>query len=282
MPPLPRPTSAGPRGLGALRRLGTVSDLLFLYECDTREITQLKAVADRLGLSVQAASHTFRGLRRRGLVEIRGGRYLPTVVGVEWLHRALGDLQTDLAERLDRLHIVRATRALAGAAVTAGAPVVLTLEDGVLVARPGDRGPSRGVARTAAARGALVEVDDLEGIVPLRRGTLRMILLPSDAIGAGGVATGLARALDAAPYGLLAAQGLESYHLVGRAAPGRPVLRFGIVAAVEEATRLGIDCTVVVLDREVPRLLNQFEGTSPPPIEFSTVRPGPRSRAGRR
>ena len=281
MPPLPRPSAAAPRGLGALRRLGTVSDLLFLYECDTREITQLRAVADRLGLSVQAASHTFRGLRRRGLVELRGGRYLPTVAGVEWLHRALGDLQLDLADRLDRLHIVRATRALAGTAIRAGAAVVLQLEDGLLVARPGDRGPSRGVARAAAAPGELIEIDDLEGIVPLRRGVVRLLLLPGDAPIGPALADGLRRALRAAPPGLLAAQGLEATHLVGRALPDRAVVRFGIAAAVEEASRLGIDCTVVVLDRELPRLLTQFEGIAPPPFEFSTIAGSARPRRAR-
>jgi len=259
-------------GLEALRRLGAVSDLLFLYECATRDVPQLRTIADRFGVSVQAASHTFRGLARRGLVELREGRYLPTVAGVDWLHSAFESLRVDLADRLERLPIVRATRAVAGAAIPAGAAVVLTLEDGLLVARPGRRGPSRGVARAAARRGELVEVERLQGIVPLRRGSLRVVTLPGPAISDPRLVARLAAVLTATPRGLLAAHGLEAYHLVGRAAPGRPVVRFGIPAAAEEATRLGIDCTVVVLDRDAPRLLQPFERSGPRAIDFVSVR----------
>jgi predicted transcriptional regulator len=249
-----------------------VSDLLFLYECATRDVAQLRAIADRLGLTVQAASHTFRGLARRGLVELRGGRYRPTVSGVDWLHSALGGLQTDLADRLERLHIVRSTRALARSSIPSGARVVLSVEDGVLVARRGTRGASRGFARSSARRGELVDVEDLEGIVSLRRGAVRVLTLPQEAVRNPRLVPALAATLRKAPSGLLAAQGLEAYHLLGRAAPGRSILRFGIAAAIEEAARLGIDCTVVVLDRETPYLLHQFEVVQPPSLDFVAVR----------
>jgi putative transcriptional regulator len=264
---------AGPgRGLEALRRLGAVSDLLFLYECATRDVAQLRTIADQIGVSVQAASHTFRGLARRGLAEQREGRYRPTVAGVDWLHSVLGGLHVDLADRLERLPIIRATHAVARSAIPAGASVVLAIEDGTLVARPGRRGPSRGVAQAAARTGELVAVEGLEGIVPLRRGSLRVVTLPAARISDSRLTRRLASELADAPPGLVAAQGLEAYHLVARAYRGRPVLRFGISAAVDEATQLGIDCTVVVLDREAPRFLQQFRHPRPPTIEFVSIR----------
>ncbi|EQD48967.1 transcriptional regulator, MarR family, partial [mine drainage metagenome] len=152
---------AGARGLAALRRLGAVSDLLFLYEAETRSIPHLREIADRLGLSVQAASHSFRSLRRRGLAEFRDGRYRPTVRGVDWLHAALGGVRDDLAERLDRLHIVRTTRAIAGAPVAQGEIVSLEIVDGILTARPGAGAGSRGRAQDPAGAGELVEVGEL-------------------------------------------------------------------------------------------------------------------------
>ena len=85
------------------------------------------AIADRLGLSVQAASHTFRGLARRGLAELKEGRYRPTVAGVDWLHSALGTVRDDLSERLDRLPIVRTTRAIAASNLAAGSKVGLSI-----------------------------------------------------------------------------------------------------------------------------------------------------------
>lgn len=262
---------AGATGLGALRRVGTVADLLFLYECTTREVGQLRTVARRLGLTVQAVSHRFRALARRGLVDQRDGRYRPTVAGVAWLHATLDDLEKDLAGRLDRLHIVRTTPALARAPIAAGESVVLSVEDGVLTARPGRAGPSRGVARNGARPDELVDVAELEGIVPLRPGTVRVIVLPSDRVREGSLPRSLAATLRSDSVGLLAAEGLEAYHLVRRAAHGTPVIRFGIAAAVEEATRLGIDCAVVVVDREVPRLLDRFAGPNPPGLEFVSL-----------
>jgi putative transcriptional regulator len=248
-----------------------VSDLLFLYECATREVAQLRTIADRLGLSVQAASHTFRGLARRGLAELKEGRYRPTVAGVDWLHSVLGTVRDDLTDRLGRLPIVRTTQAIAATRLPAGSRVVLSLRDGLLTARAGTSGASRGTVRAPARKGELVEVRDLEGIVPLPNGRLRVLSLSADRLHDPRLVRSL-RALVSSPAGgLLAAQGLEAYHLLGRAVPGRPIVRFGIAAAVTEATRLGVDCTVVVVDREVPRLFDQFDRPEPPALEILAV-----------
>jgi len=256
-----------------------VSDLLFLYECTTREVAQLRAVAEPLGLTVQAASHTFRGLTRRGLVELRDGRYRPTLAGVEWMHATLGSLEEDLAERLERLHIIRTTQALARGPIEKGDAVLLAIEAGTLTARRGSAGPSKGTARNRAAPGELVEVAELEGIVPIRRGRVRVVVLPSDQVRDPALARALGAVLHRETFGLLATQGLEASHLAGRANPGQPVLRFGVAAAVEEASRLGVDCLVVVVDREVSRFLPQFEGPGAAPLEFVPLRRGVRRGA---
>jgi predicted transcriptional regulator len=112
-------------GLAALRRGGTVTELLFLYECATLEPTQLRPIAERLGLTVQAVSHSFRQLKRRGLVTVQEGRYRPTVEGVAWLHETLRRLGDDLRERIERVHVIRSTRALALDDLSEGASVSL-------------------------------------------------------------------------------------------------------------------------------------------------------------
>jgi putative transcriptional regulator len=258
-------------GLAALRRSGAVSDLLFLYECETREVGQLRSIAERLGLSVQAASHTFRSLRRRGLVELRGGRYKPTVRGVDWLHGALGQVRDDLAERLDRLHIVRTTRAIATDALKAGDAVILELRDGVLLARPGHTQGSRGRSHGPARAGDLVEIGELEGIVPLPRGRVHVLPLPSARLADPTLARQVRAAVERRPNGLLLAYGLEGYHVLTRARTFRPVVRFGVAAALEEATRIGVDCLLVVADRDLPRLFEKIEGPDVPEFEFVSL-----------
>lgn len=267
------------RGLAGLRRSGSVTELLFLYECLTHEPSQLRPVADRLGLTVQAASHTFRGLARRGLAEVRDGRYRATVAGVAWLHGVFGDVAEDLRGRLGRLHVIRTTRALASVPLEAGMPVSLELVDGLLTARPGADGASRGRTVNAADPGDLVEVDALEGIVPLARATVRVLTVPAEAVGRRENVAALRKALGSDPVGLLAAPGLEGYDLLRRSTD-RPIVRFGVAAACSEASRVGVPSTVVVLDRELSRFLGPFEGPDPPPVSVERL-PSPRPRRPR-
>jgi predicted transcriptional regulator len=269
------PIAARPQsgGLADLRRRGTVTELLLLYECTTQEPLQLRPIAERLGVTVQAVSHSFRTLSARGLVEVRAGRYRPTVAGVAWLHAALGGLREDLSGRLDRLNVVGSTRAVALDDLVAGAPVSLELRDGILGARRGTAGPSRGVVRTTARTGELVEVDRLSGIVPIARGTVQVLTLPARRVLDPGVAGRLARALRKSAPSLLAAQGLEAFHLV-RSLVDRPVVRFAVAAAVQEASRVGVGSTVVVADEELPRFLEQFTGPDPAPLEVRPIAPG--------
>ena len=249
-------------GLGSLMRRGTVTELLFLFECTVSEPSQLRPIADRLGLTVQAASHSFRRLAERGLVEFREGRYRATVKGVAWLHDALGQLEEDLGERVERLHVVRSCRAVALEKLSAGDPVSLVLSDGILGARRGTGGASRGRAKSAAHRGALVEVERLEGILPLSRGRVEVLTVPPDRLGDRRLLADLRRRARGSG-GLLAAPSLEAFHLLSRATD-RPVLRFGVGAACGEAARVGVDSLVVLLEEELPRFLEQFTGPEPP------------------
>jgi predicted transcriptional regulator len=264
-------TSGRSTGLGLLRRSGAVTELLFLHECATREVTQLRPVAQRLDLTVQAASHIFRQLRRRGLAEVRGDRYRPTVAGIAWLHAALGSVREDLDERLARLHVIRSTRAVARGPIPANARVVLEVRRGVLEARAGTRGSSRGTAPKAARSGELVEVIDLEGIVPLESAEIRIVTVPdSDALDKR-VLRQLRRLVRDSPEGLLAASGIEAYHWLQRAAP-RPVLRYAVAAAAIEASKVGVPTTLVVLESDLPRLLARFDQPQPPPITVRRLR----------
>jgi predicted transcriptional regulator len=272
----PRTSAAG--GLDDLRRPGTVTELLFLYECATLEPSQLRPIAERLGVTVQAVSHASRSLRGRGLVAIEDGRYRPTVEGVAWLHEGLSRLADDVGVRLDRLNIVRSTRAVALSPIAAGAPVSLQLIDGVLSAAPGGAGASRGVARRSASKGALVHVEKLRGIVPLAPATIAVRAISEEGLDDPRTPSQIRTQIRAGP-GLVAAEGLEAYHLV-RAATRAPIVRFAVPAACAEAARIGVPSTVFVLETGVPRLLAAWAGTDPPSLD---VRPlGERRLRGHR
>jgi len=275
--PASRPIASD--GLPGLRRSGSVTELLFLYACATEGPTQLRPIAEHLGLTVQAASHSFRQLRERGLIAVRDGRYLPTVEGIAWLHGTLTGLAADVRARLDRLHVIRSTRALAAADLAAGAPVSIELKDGLLTARPGADGPSRGRAARPAARGDLVEIDDLEGIVRIAPAAVTVRTISEADLGDRRLDRWIASSLPGAG-GLLAAEGLEAYHAVRRLAD-RPVVRFGVAAAARDAARLGVSSTVFVAERDLARLLEAFAPGEPPRLAVLPVRGG-REPGGRR
>jgi putative transcriptional regulator len=272
--PLVRGTSA--EGLGELRRSGAVTELLFLYECATLEPTQLRPVAEHLGLTVQAASHSFRQLRERGLVAVRDGRYRPTVEGVAWLHESLAGLADDVHERVERLHVIRSCRAVALSALEAGEVVSLELRDGLLSARPGGSGPSRGRAASSGSAGALVEVTDLEGIVPISPAPVTVRTVSDQDLMDPALAQRL-RAVLPSSRGLVAAEGLEAYHSLRRATD-RAIVRFATAAASLDAARLGVPSTVVVLQRDLPHLLSTFSGPNPPPLDVGQLPPLRRRR----
>ncbi|MGI0131741.1 MAG: hypothetical protein ACREDK_01390 [Thermoplasmata archaeon] len=274
-------TSAAARsaGLGELRRSGAVTELLILYACLTTEPTQLRPIALELNLTVQAVSHSYRALARRGLVRVRDGRYRPTVAGVAWLHESLGRLGDDVRARLDRLHVIRSTRAIALQDLAAGDAVSLELRGGLLSARRGGKGPSRGRAKAPAHRGSLVEVGELEGIVPLTRATVTVRTLTPLDLHDPAIVGRLRRTFDALPDGgLLGVLGLEAYQLARRATE-RAVLRFAVAPAAGEASRLGVPSSILLLETDLPRFLAEFAGSDPPPLDVRPLRRGHRGLA---
>lgn len=263
-------------GLSELRRGGTVTELLFLYECATLEPTQLRPIAERLGLTVQAVSHSFRQLRRRGLVTVRDGRYRPTVEGVAWLHETLSRLGDDLRDRIERVHVIRSTRAVALEDLPEGAAVSLELRNGLLTARVGSRGASRGRVLRGGPKGALVVVSNLEGIVPLSSAPITVRTLRPADLEDPSLADRVRRALRSEPRDLVAAEGLEAFHALEKAGV-RSTLRFAVGPACLEASRLGVPSFVLVLESDLPRLLAQFAVPSPPPLEVAPLPGGRRS-----
>lgn len=248
-----------------------MTELLFLYECKTQPVTTLRAVASRLGLTVQAVSHLYRELARRGWVEVRNHQYLLTVSGTAALQGTLSALEDEIGHRLEQLQIVRTTVAVARRAVAKGEVVSLELEEGLLTAVPGGSGSSRGRARTPAGAGNLVEVDDLQGIVPIAPGAISVLVVPRSAVGQPTARRSAAAAIRREGAGLVVAQGLEAIQLA-RQATAVPVGRFGAAAACLEASRLGVDSVAFVTEEELPRFLAPLAGPSPPPVTVARLR----------
>ncbi|MDE1837658.1 MAG: hypothetical protein KGJ23_13735 [Euryarchaeota archaeon] len=249
-------------GLSSFRRAGRVTEVLFLYEVALHRHARLRPIARELGITVQAASQLNRALEQRGWTQLVEGNYVPTVRGIAALHEALISLRTDLDDRLGRLRVVTRCRAVAARPLRKGQRVVLRLEDGLLVAVPGDRGPSRGRTMLAARRGDLVEVEELEGILPLRPHPVRCLVLPTRPLPTRRAGQEVAQELRRSRYGLVAAEGLEAYHLLQRAT-ALPVVRFGVASVCREAAQMGVPVLVVVAEERLPAFLQKLSDPTP-------------------
>lgn len=252
----------GEGGLLDLRRSGQVTETLLLYEVTVHRHTRLRTIAKALGVSVQATSMIVRGLSKASLVSLIDGTYRPTVRGIDRLHASLTLLREDLDRRLGRLQVVRRTRALAARPLRSGQRVVLELRSGLLEARPGTRGSSVGTAVHDARAGALVEVEGLRGIVPLRPETVHCLVLPSRGTLSSASLRRVAQEIRRSPHGLVAAEGLEAHHLLRRVTQG-PVARFGVAAAAREAVQMGVPALVLVSEELLPTFLQRLAEPAP-------------------
>jgi len=265
VPRTTRTPSSYPRtGLHGLRRSGAVSELLFLYECATRPVQRLRDVARSMDVTVQAASHLYRGLHRRGLAESRQGSYRPTVEGVGWLHSQLEALEAEMGERLGQLKIVRSTRAIAGRRLSPGAVVRLLMDDGLLTALPGADNGSRGTVPLGGAAGEIVEVHGLSGIVHIPPGEITIFTVPTEGP-IQRLEEAARRALVRSPHRWIGVQGLEAVWLLRRVTED-PLVRYGLAAAVLDSSQLGVPAVVFVSEPELPRLLAPFTGPTTTPL----------------
>ncbi len=254
-----------PPGLHSLRRPGRLTEILFLHEVATHAYGRLKPIAERLGVSIQAASFLYRRLNQEGKVELMGGRYRATMAGIEDLHRSLDSLHSDLEDRMAKLQMVQKCRAIAHGPISAGAPVELFMEAGSLHARAGRRGPSRGIAVTDARPGDLIEVDHLSGILPLNAARVQCLVIRAGAVSSPLLKRQmqqLSAMLRDEPHSLLAAEGLEAVHLLGKMGLG-PFVRFGVAAAARDAALLGVPVRILVTDERIPQLLHRLSEPTP-------------------
>lgn len=269
-------TEASPPGLSTFRRSGRVTEVLFLYEVAVHRHARLRPIARALNITVQAASQLHRSLSRRGLVAIVEGVYRPTVRGTAALHEALTSVRSDVDVRLGRLRVVGRTRAIAGRAVRSGERVQLSMEEGALTARPGTKGDSRGKAVHAARSGDLVEVEELEGILPLRPLPVHCLVLPTRAMPGHVLLGQLRRRLRSRSYTVLAAEGLEAFHLMRRSTSA-PVVRFGVASACREAAQMGVPVLVLVSEERLPAFLQLLSEPTPvAPVDLETLGAGSR------
>lgn len=223
---------------------------------DRQPAVSQQEVAEAVGVTPQAVSDYVQELRDRGYVRTEGrGRYEVTNEGVDWLISTTDDL-ADFADYVggEVIGSVEVETAIATDSVAEGEPVRLSMRDGVLQATPGDDGAAEpeatAVATTDAEAGRDVGVTDFEGVLDHALGDVTALRVPGvESGGSAAVDPGVLRE-RAGAHDLLAVAGTEAL-AAARAADLDPDVRFGTVAAVEEAATKGLDVFLLVTEREL-------------------------------
>ncbi|MFB6267769.1 MAG: MarR family transcriptional regulator [Halodesulfurarchaeum sp.] len=212
-------------------------------------------IADAVGVTSQAVSEYIRELIEAGYVtkEARS-RYEVTNEGVDWLLRSATEVRR-FADRVteDVLGGVQEDAAIAETAIGRGETVTLSMQEGLLRAKPGAEGPATGVATTDAATGEDVGVSGFEGVIDFEPGSVTVFQVPP-------VRSGGSRRVDADELGaacegrpMVLAAGIEALVAL-RKADVEPAVPFAAGEVAAAAADRGVDVVIVATADEVGRV----------------------------
>jgi len=161
-----------------LRSKGRLTRLLILLELVNNKHTNLKGIAKNLDITPQAVSEYLRQMGTEGLTAVSEGHYRATKEGVNVLQGDLLEIKTFVDDKISSLEIIRSCMAIAGKDVRKGQKVGLYMKDGLLYAEPEHRSTSMGVSSSDVKTGSVFMVFELEGMLKLLPGTLRLMAIP--------------------------------------------------------------------------------------------------------
>ncbi|MEM4293610.1 MAG: hypothetical protein QXJ27_05535 [Thermoplasmata archaeon] len=226
-----------------LREGKKITLALMLYEILREQNLTLKTAGEKLGISPQGAANYMKELEGQGFV--KKGKV--TKEGVEFLHQTFRTLQREISGIVAHLNIVLCTDAIAEDFIRAGETVSLYMKKGLLCAGKGG-GEAKGVAVDSGKPGDIVRVKGLSGIVEIKRGKIRVVVLDTESTKIKGKRLHLPEGDVYAAYGLRALNFLQKAgHFVD--------IRFCVPEGCVESAAIGLDVVCVLTKDLLPVFL---------------------------
>lgn len=221
---------------------------------------QQKDIARKLELTNQAISEYFQELKKEGLVKEFGrSKYRVTPEGVDWILRAYRHLTLYLEKVGKTVTSITTCAAIAGSNIQEGQGVNLVMRNGLLYAVPGGGKGARGIAVSSASRGEDVGVTEIEGIIPLEKGVVRLLQVPSiEEGGSRKVDSELLEKEIGESKTLLGCIGIEALVCL-RKAGRKPDYLYGVLESAVEAANSGLDFTVLLTRYYLPSAVARLE-----------------------
>jgi len=178
-----------------LRDLKRNTEMLILVEILKSPSVRMKEIAERLDITIQAVSQYISVMKKQGLLKEQSGSLRPTRKGMQIAQEHFTSLKDFIDATLRSIAVIERTVAIAGKNILKDQAVGLVMEDGMLMAFPGQKASSTGKALESAEEGDDVLVGQLEGIVDLELGKLLIVEAPSELEG-GSKSVDIARMKD--------------------------------------------------------------------------------------
>lgn len=240
------------------KNLATRFQILVEIAANQPDIQQ-RDIAKRLDLSPQSVSDYVRELVNDGWLTSDGrSRYRVTKEGVEWMLKQLREWQSYSNTIQNVVAGISVCAAVADGPLSKGQEVGLVMRGGLLLAVDSLNTGAKGVAESNAAKGEDVGILNIEGIVPLEVGTVRILKVPGIQAG-GSKNTDIDRLkADIKRRGPVGAIGLEALIALRRIGVEAAYF-YGVKEAVVEAAYSGLSPVVVCVDDDTSDLIRRLE-----------------------
>jgi len=241
-----------------LRDKGSITKMLILLEI-LRGRKKLREIAENIDITVQGVSEYIKRMEDEGL--LKDGEL--TILGLEFLTTAIEELG-DFVEKsnvvLKRREIVEA---IAGEKIKKGDKVKLVMEDGYIHAYRGT-GKSMGIALNNADIGKDVGITNLEGVLNIKYGNIKIYAMPP--VEEGGSRrvkkSSIVKAFNSTPNAKIGVCGVVPYLAVKNIA--NIDFQFSAVNAAIDAHYRGISTVLFVSHNMLPHVLKTLEEKNVP------------------
>jgi putative transcriptional regulator len=220
---------------------------------------QQKKIASKLGITPQAVSEHVRRLVEDGLV-ISTGRssYRVSTQGVNWMLEVLKELRSYVSLVQQAVTGITVCAAIAESDITQGQRVGLNMKDGLLFATARTDEEAEGTAVSCAKQGEDVGITDIEGLIPLTKGKVTILQIPTIQKG-GAKQVNLKRLLAHINKSqMVAALGIEALVAL-RKAGIEPHYLYGVTEAIVEAAHCCLSSIVACTSDNTPNLIKRLE-----------------------
>lgn len=215
---------------------------------------QQKEIARHIGVTSQAVSDYINKLENDGWISSDGrSRYRITKEGVNWVLKALRELQQYSATAERALTNINTWAAIAGKYLKQGETVGLVMKEGLLYATAFAQKGARGITTCTARKGEDVGITNIEGIVLLESGKITIMEVPDiQNGGAKNVDSNRLRkqVTSASLIGAIGVEAIVALQRINR----EPDYFYGVTQSAVEAARSGLSSSIVCTSSESPIL----------------------------